>query len=188
MLAAAIDWSSTHPGWHTNYLIKQYVEEVCDNLNKRHRAAQCAARASAALYTTIYFQDKVVEEEAYVIKVCNNAVVLMVPKYGIEGAAFLRNKDHMAAGDTAIPRRESVLRWKPEAAKTLLFYFFTGGKKRLGVFDRCTVQIHVDQSSTQGRQLLFRIVEPVLPGVSVPSLLDGNALFGVDVKKLRKVQ
>jgi exosome complex exonuclease DIS3/RRP44 len=99
MLAAAIDWSSTHP----DYLIKQYVEEVCDNINKRYRTAQRAGVPLPLCTQLFYFQDKVVEEEAYVIKVCNNAVVLIVPKYGIEGATFLRNKDHMAAGDTGMP-------------------------------------------------------------------------------------
>jgi hypothetical protein len=66
---------------------------------------------------------------------------------------------------SATPRRESVFRWKSEAAKTKYFIFFKGGKGRLGVFDRRTVQIHVDQSSTQDRQLPF-------PGYSVDSIRD----------------
>jgi hypothetical protein len=86
-----------------DYLIKQYVEEVCDNINKRYRTAQRAGVPLPLCTQLFYFQDKVspcafstlkgslvdiilqvVEEEAYVIKVCNNAVVLIVPKYGIE--------------------------------------------------------------------------------------------------------
>ena len=57
-------------------------------LNRKHRMAQHASIDSNALFTMLFFKDKVVEEEAYVTKIKANGFIVLVPKYGIENIVY----------------------------------------------------------------------------------------------------
>jgi exosome complex exonuclease DIS3/RRP44 len=59
-------------------------QELCAHMNRRHRAAQYAQRASVQLYTNIFFTDKVVVEDGYIININSSGISVIVPKYGIE--------------------------------------------------------------------------------------------------------
>jgi len=63
-------------------------------MNRRHRAAQLAGRASVQLHTLILFADNPQEEDAYVLNVetaekSDPSIRVMVPQYGIEGEVKL---------------------------------------------------------------------------------------------------
>ncbi|KAH9258045.1 hypothetical protein BASA81_003608 [Batrachochytrium salamandrivorans] len=64
------------------------VHGIADNLNRRHRNAQRASRASTALHSVIYFrtqhQGRVNNVEAYVCEVSPTRVGVIVPQYGLE--------------------------------------------------------------------------------------------------------
>ena len=68
---------------------KTAVHDVAGNLNKRHNAAQLAGRASVQLYTQIFFKDRPQEADAVVVRVRANGLVVLVPRFGIEGPVFL---------------------------------------------------------------------------------------------------
>jgi len=70
------------------------IQEMADVVNVRHRCAQYAARASISLHTTLFLQGKLVEEEARVIRLLKNAVVVLVPKFGVEGVAYVDPLSH----------------------------------------------------------------------------------------------
>lgn len=110
----------------------ELVTEQCEVLNVRHKNAQWASRASAELYTLVFFRGKPSTEEARVVKVREKGVVVFVPKYGIEGTIALAQED-----------------WtKVENA----FRMVSGdGKRALNLFDRVTVRIEVQQEG-QSRQ------------------------------------
>eukprot|EP01038_Epipyxis_sp_PR26KG_P006749 gene6749-9246_t len=61
-------------------------QEICSHMNRRHRAAQYAQRASVNLHTLIYFKNRPSIEVAYVLSVSVETLVVLVPKFGIEGA------------------------------------------------------------------------------------------------------
>ena len=42
--------------------------------------AQQAARSSVELYTLLFFKNKSIKEEAYVIRVLKNGLVVLIPK------------------------------------------------------------------------------------------------------------
>lgn len=70
-------------------LTKSHMDEVCDNLNFRHRMAQYAARSSIELFTRLYFKTQLQQkplpaEDAYVVKATKNGFVAFVPRFGIE--------------------------------------------------------------------------------------------------------
>lgn len=79
-LAAAIDHSPLHASLHS----KDHVEKILDNVNRRHRMAQMASRASVEFYVGLALQGrgasetKGVQEEAFVIRAFRNGVGVFV--------------------------------------------------------------------------------------------------------------
>ena len=95
-LAAAIDYESLDVSLHS----KAKLEDVCKNINTRHRNAQMAGRASIEYYVGQALKGRVVEEEGFVMKIFSNGFVAFVPRFGIEGLIRLR--------DLATPEPEAV--------------------------------------------------------------------------------
>ena len=91
-LAAAIAYEDLHH----SLLSKPKLEDVCSNINVRHRNAQMAGRASIEYYVGQALKGRVVEEEAFVMKVFENGFVVFVPRFGVEG--LIRLRDLFATG------------------------------------------------------------------------------------------
>jgi exosome complex exonuclease DIS3/RRP44 len=82
-LAAAISYSPLHASLH----LKSHVERVLDVVNRRHRMAQMAGRASVEFYVGLALkakgetsEGKQVKEEAFVIRVFRNGLGVFVSK------------------------------------------------------------------------------------------------------------
>ena len=101
------------------------LEDICKNLNYRHRNAQFAGRASIEYYVGQALKTRGerlakhdgdgnfgVDEEGYVMRVLENGLVVFVPRFGIEG--IVRLEDFVLPGDTvrqiADARKELALR------------------------------------------------------------------------------
>jgi exosome complex exonuclease DIS3/RRP44 len=87
LLAAAIHADSTYP----QLLDKHFLQQACNNMNYRHKMAQYAGRASVDLHTQLFFRNRMVDEEAYVLSVKKNALQVLIPKYGLEGTLYLKD-------------------------------------------------------------------------------------------------
>merc|ERR1712241_1098074 len=86
LLAVSIGADATY----AELVDKKQTQKIAENINYRHRMAQYASRASVNLYTHIYFKDKRREETGYVLFIRQNALQILIPKYGLEGTLFLR--------------------------------------------------------------------------------------------------
>ncbi|KAF2222852.1 hypothetical protein BDZ85DRAFT_198176 [Elsinoe ampelina] len=86
-LAAAIEYEPLD----ASLLSKQKLEGVCKNINVRHRNAQMAGRASVEYYVGQALKGRVIDEEAFVMRVFSNGFVVFVPRFGIEGLIRLRD-------------------------------------------------------------------------------------------------
>ena len=102
-LAAAIEYEPLD----SSLLSKHRLQEVCKNINVRHRNAQMAGRASIEYYVGQALkgqgqkQGRLVkkegeeigreDEEGFVIRVFENGFVVFVPRFGIEGVISLRD-------------------------------------------------------------------------------------------------
>lgn len=151
---------------------KSYLHDLCANMNRRHRSAQLAGRASVQLHTLIFFagddddnDDKngsssnggggVKEEDAYVLDVdttdgSDPSFTVIVPRYGIEG----RVKIPLEADD---PNLERV------AAQHKLVYK-QGNEKdvvSVQVFDKVRVRIWVQEVQDHQRKLVLDLLEPM---------------------------
>ncbi len=58
-------------------------------MNFRHRMAQYAGRASVNLHTHMFFRNKKTEEDGYILFVRQNAIQVLIPKYGLEGTLYI---------------------------------------------------------------------------------------------------
>ena len=80
-LAAAIGYSPLHPSLHS----KSHVERVLDVVNRRHRMAQMASRASVEFYVGLALkargEKQIVTEDAFVIRAFRNGLGVFVSRY-----------------------------------------------------------------------------------------------------------
>ena len=141
-LAAAIAYEQIDISLHS----KPKLEEVCKNINVRHRNAQMAGRASIEYYVGQALKGKVVEEEGFVMKVFSNGFVVFVPRFGIEGLIRLR--------DLASPEPEATF----DADEYILTIWGTVQRK-IELFQKVRVKISdVKEESTGKRKINLELV------------------------------
>lgn len=129
---------------------REKLRALCDTLNERHNMAQHADRASAELYTHIYFRDKIAVEDAYIIKITANAVVLFIPRYGIEGIVYLCE-----------PNEESIFTYDNEKETLEL----KSHNIKLRMFDKVKARICTKTYENYRRKLHLMIIDPPLDKV-----------------------
>ncbi|XP_033259145.1 exosome complex exonuclease RRP44 isoform X2 [Orcinus orca] len=168
LLAVAVGADCTYPEL-TN---KHKLAELCKNLNFRHKMAQYAQRASVAFHTQLFFKSKgIVSEEAYILFVRKNALVVLIPKYGLEGTVFFEEKDKpkpRLTYDDEIPSLK---------IEDTVFH----------IFDKVKVKIMLDSSNLQHQKIRMSLVEPQIPGISVPTDTSNMDISEPETKK-KKLQ
>ncbi|UYV79579.1 DIS3 [Cordylochernes scorpioides] len=142
MLAASIGADTTYP----QLVNKRKIQDICNNLNYRHKNAQYAGRSSVALYTQIYFKEKPHEEEGYVLFVKENALQVLVPKYGLESTLYLSQ-----------PGQPSPFCYnEKENTQTIRDIV-------IRQFDPVTISLSVDDSNLQRQKLRMELIKPEIP-------------------------
>ncbi|XP_008981042.1 exosome complex exonuclease RRP44 isoform X2 [Callithrix jacchus] len=167
LLAVAIGADCTYP----ELTDKHKLADICKNLNYRHKMAQYAQRASVAFHTQLFFKSKGrVSEEAYILFVRKNAIVVLIPKYGLEGTVFFEEKDKpnpRLIYDDEIPSLK---------IEDTVFH----------VFDKVKVKIMLDSSNLQHQKIRMSLVEPQIPGISIsPDDISNMNLNGPEKKKMK---
>ena len=142
-LAAAIGYEQLDISLHS----KARLEEVCKNINVRHRNAQMAGRASIEYYVGQALKGRVVDEEGFVMKVFSNGFVVFVPRFGIEGLIRLR--------DLATPEPESIF-----DAEEYVLRVSGSIKVEVELFQKVVVRISdVKEESTGKRKIKLDLVK-----------------------------
>lgn len=141
---------------------KSYLHDLAANMNRRHRAAQLAGRASVQLHTLIFFSGDeeeegggIKEEDAYVLDVelgdnTEPSFSVMVPRYGIEGRVRL---SHIATDDPCLIRDQEKFRLCYKDTKS------GNVQASVAVFDKVRVRIWVKKSRDH-RELIVDLIEP----------------------------
>ena len=145
LLAAAINIAPLPPHLSS----KSYLHDLCSNMNRRHRAAQLAGRASVQLHTLILFADNAQEEDAYVLDVetaekSEPSIRVMVPQYGIEGQVKLP----ISSNDTRLTRLSK---------ENKIVY---DEKISIQVFDKVRVKVWVKEAQAHQRELVIDLLQP----------------------------
>jgi exosome complex exonuclease DIS3/RRP44 len=136
-------------------------------MNRRHRSAQLAGRASVQLHTLIFFAgDSGREEDAYVLDVetaekSEPTFTVIVPRYGIEGRVSI-----------PVPADDSKLVRMPQEHK--LAYDNQGTTVSLQVFDKVRVRIWVRHVQDHQRELVIELVNPNFSHESAKRKVEGT--------------
>ncbi len=116
---------------------KNKMELICKNINKRHRNAQFAGRASIEYYVGQVMKNNESTETGYIIRVFSNGIVVLVPKFGVESLIKLE--------DLTIHVNDAKF---DEAEYSLNFKTNDGDRRTVAVFDKVQVEVKsvLDQS------------------------------------------
>lgn len=125
---------------------KTKMELIVKNINRRHRNAQFAGRASIEYYVGQVMKQNESIQTGYVIKCFNNGIVVLVPKFGIEG--LIRLED---IGDV----NSSVY----DEEKFELHITKDGDKRQIGVFDKVNVEIKSIKDEVTGKRKVQLILK-----------------------------
>ncbi|KAF8900484.1 mitotic control protein dis3 [Gymnopilus junonius] len=147
-LSAAIGYTPLHASLHS----KPYVEHVLDVVNRRHRMAQMAGRASVEFYVGLALKGRgerekkvggqaaEVTEDAFVIRTFRNGLGVFVSKLGIEGLVMFKKNMQFDAENYTITVRSTTI----------------------AVFDKVTVRISVEKDkNTQRGKVKMNLVHPI---------------------------
>ncbi|XP_021092693.1 DIS3-like exonuclease 1 isoform X3 [Heterocephalus glaber] len=147
-----------------NLLSNKDLEELCRHINNRNRAAQHSQKQSTELFQCMYFKDKDPDTEercisdGVIYSIRTNGVLVFIPRFGIKGAAYLKNKDGlvMCCGP------DSRLEWKPGSLQRFqdkITSTTTGGESlTLHLFDHVTVRISVQASRCHADTIGLEII------------------------------
>ncbi|TCD60755.1 exosome catalytic subunit dis3 [Steccherinum ochraceum] len=145
-LSAAISYSPLHPSLHS----KPYVERVLDVVNRRHRMAQMASRASVEFYVGLALKARgisgTVTEDAFVIRTFRNGINVFVSALGIEGLVMFKREIQFDAENytVSVPSPND------------------GAPTTISVFDKVRVKIDVEKDpNTQRGKVKMTLVSPV---------------------------
>uniref|UniRef100_A0A8C7IHW2 Exosome complex exonuclease RRP44 n=1 Tax=Oncorhynchus kisutch TaxID=8019 RepID=A0A8C7IHW2_ONCKI len=156
LLAVAIGADSTYP----DLMDKHKQSALCNNLNYRHKMAQYAQRASVAYHTQLFFKSRgILNEEGFILFVRKNAIIVLIPKFGLEGTVFFENKDK--------PSPKLIFN---EEVPSL-----TVEGHSFNMFDKVKVTISLDASNVQHQKIRMSLVEPnvIFPGKLTYRMLMG---------------
>ncbi|EIN05091.1 RNB-domain-containing protein [Punctularia strigosozonata HHB-11173 SS5] len=145
-LSAAISYWPLHPSLHS----KSHVERVLDVVNRRHRMAQMAGRASVEFYVGLALKSRAerqgdVKEEAFVIRTFKNGVGVFVHKLGLEGLVMFKRDVKFDADNYTVSVPST-----------------NGTEVPISVFDKVVVHMEVEKDrNTQRGKVKMSLVEPV---------------------------
>ncbi|XP_036698648.1 DIS3-like exonuclease 1 isoform X5 [Balaenoptera musculus] len=140
------------------------LEELCRHINNRNRAAQHSQKQSTELFQCMYFKDKDPETEercisdGVIYSIRTNGVLVFIPRFGIKGAAYLKNKDGLVISCSPDGHSE----WKPGSLQRFqnkITSTTTGGESvTFHLFDHVTVRISVQASRCHSDTIRLEII------------------------------
>ncbi|XP_071610242.1 DIS3-like exonuclease 1 isoform X2 [Heliangelus exortis] len=150
--------------------VKDYIfsnkdlQELCKHINNRNRAAQRAQKQSTELFQCMYFKDKTPETDercvadGVIYSIRTNGVLVFVPRYGIKGAAYMKNKE----GLVIACQGNGSCEWKPGSLhrfqNKITSTATTGESVTLSLFDHITVRILVQTSRCHADTIKLEII------------------------------
>ncbi|XP_040081758.1 DIS3-like exonuclease 1 isoform X3 [Oryx dammah] len=147
-----------------NLFSNKDLEELCRHINNRNRAAQHSQKQSTELFQCMYFKDKDPETEercisdGVIYSIRTNGVLVFIPRFGIKGAAYLRNKDGLVVSCGPDGHSE----WKPGSLQRFQNKITSttteGESVTFHLFDHVTVRLSVQTSRCHSDTIRLEII------------------------------
>ncbi|XP_052567964.1 DIS3-like exonuclease 1 isoform X1 [Peromyscus californicus insignis] len=166
-----------------NLFSNKDLEELCRHINNRNRAAQHAQKQSTELFQCMYFKDRDPETEerciadGVIYSIRTNGVLVFIPRFGIKGAAYLKNKDGLVISCGP----ESSSEWKPgslQRSQNKITSTTAGGQSvTFHLFDHVTVRISVQALRCHSDTIRLEIISNKPYMTPNPELCQQNSLL-----------
>ncbi|XP_075063694.1 DIS3-like exonuclease 1 isoform X2 [Mixophyes fleayi] len=172
LLLAAI-----YTGPKDNLLGNKDLEELCRHINVRNRAAQHCQKQSTELFQCMFFRDKDPESndrcicDAIIYSIRTNGVLLFIHRYGIKGAAYLRNTEGLV-----ISFADDGCHWTPGSLQRqpdrITIVSEGGQQTSFCLFDHVTVQIRIQASRFHADSIRLEVIsnKPHISQEELPSI------------------
>jgi hypothetical protein len=136
--------------------------------------SQLAGRASGSLHTNIFFHKRIVVERGLVMRLRANGIVVLIPRFGIEGAIVLgRAKDDVRPPKPGAPAQRTVV--YDEEAQTLSDAT-TPDALRIRIFQEVRIALVVETKARHRKELVYKVVDP--PFDPFPAVGEGVTVEG----------
>ncbi|KAK6476934.1 DIS3-like exonuclease 1 [Huso huso] len=151
------------------------LEELAQHINSKNKAAQHAQKQSTELFQCMYFKDKdpVTDErciaDAVIYSIRANGLLVFVPRYGIKGAVYLKNKE----GLVVCVNPDGSCEWKPGTLKRFqdrISSTTADGSETFPLFQHITVRISVQASRSHSESIRMEIISNKPHKASDPQL------------------
>ncbi|XP_013780030.1 DIS3-like exonuclease 1 [Limulus polyphemus] len=157
--------SAIEEHYNSNKLLSNTdLQELCEHINERNRAAQKAQKISVELFQVLYFQKNALDDtlciaEGVIYSFCTNGILVYIPKFGVKGPLHLYKKD----GQVAVVTNKGV-EWmaghleRSQKAVTVVSPTFTY-RQTYQLFDHLTVRIEVQSARAHPATLSFQLID-----------------------------
>ncbi|KAK6178827.1 hypothetical protein SNE40_011323 [Patella caerulea] len=153
------------------------LDELADHINIKHKAAQNAQRDSQELFQSLYFKDKKPDDEqcivdAVIFQLRVNGFLVFMPRYGIKGPVYLRNKEGQVVfiGKDGKPEWTSGTLVRDDKSITVNTLH---NSHKYSLFNHITVQISLQSSRAHSASLRLELLDNK-PLKDDKSTLNGN--------------
>lgn len=150
--------------------LQSHVRMLTDNMNKRHLMSQLAGRASSALHTQIFFRNRVVVETGLVMRLRGNGVIVLVPKFGLEGSVVLGRSDKDDRPLHAWQEKQQVRTLKYDEGTQTIWDINNPDTHKLRIFQAVKVALMVEEKVRGRKELVYKLIEPAF--ATLPKLED----------------
>ncbi|KAF4091014.1 hypothetical protein AMELA_G00032240 [Ameiurus melas] len=139
------------------------LEELAHQINNRNRAAQHAQKQSTELFQCLYFRDKdpLTDErcvaDAIIYSIRANGVLVFVPRYGLKGAVYLKNRESQVVSvgdDGGCVWQVGTLQRYPDRISSCT----STGTNTFHLFDHVTVRISVENNRCHSDNLHLELI------------------------------
>jgi len=193
LLLAAVeksDWWSGGSMSSPNHLLDNTpLQELCQHINTRNRAAQRAQRSSQELFQTLYFKDRPLSDprcvvDAVVFSLRTNGFLVYIPSYALKGPVYVENKQKevLRVGKLGASWQSGVV-WQDKHA---IRVETVEGTQTYRIFDHVTVGIQLKGSEAHGHSLSFSLLDNKPFREGCPTSQEGNVNFLAAARKEQK--
>lgn len=155
--------AAMHQDTKNHLLGNKDLEELCRHINNRNRAAQYCQKQSTELFQCMFFKDKNPEKDpqctcdAIIYSIRTNGVLLFIPRYGIKGAAYVKNTDGLVLTftDKGCSWSSGSLQHLPDR---IIITADGGHQTSLCLFDHVTVRVWTQSSRFHSDHIRLEII------------------------------
>lgn len=147
------------------------IQIMCDHLNRRNRSARLASWSSLKLHTVLFVKkcpNGVIQEDAYILQLSENAIRVYIPRFGREGTIYLTPSPNRFNEKLTVDTKMTL---NITLNDTLSLMTFNDYNIKIEKLERVVIQMAVKTlEACHMDSLIYMLVKPNIPGISVPSL------------------